>query len=396
MNHHMKNWCTQPSRRHFLGSLGGAGIYLGAIAGRAFAADAPAKPVAIAKCDNYTSELLPALTKMFDQLGGLAGMVKGKTVAMKINMVGGAKDRVGFKPHEETYWTHPKLIGAVTYLLGNAGAQRVRILEGSWSSADPLEEYMMEVGWKLEDILRAAPRVEFENTNVLGRAKKYSRLTVPGGGHIFDGFDLNHSYADCDFFVSIGKMKEHATAGITLSIKNMFGSTPVTIYGEGAGVDEPSLAPHGGRGIMHSGVRQPSKSAPSENDPKSPRDGGYRIPRIISDIVAARPIHLAIVDAIDTMTGGEGPWIRAVNPVHPGLLIAGLNPVNTDAVGAALMGFDPMAVRGTAPFETCDSTLLLAEQHGIGTRDLRRIEVIGPPISDVRLDYRAHRAVRRG
>jgi uncharacterized protein (DUF362 family) len=147
---------------------------------------------------------------------------------------------------------------------------------------------------------------------------------------------------------------------------------------------------------MHSGVRQPSKSAPSENDPKSPRDGGYRIPRIISDIVAARPIHLAIVDAIDTMTGGEGPWIRAVNPVHPGLLIAGLNPVNTDAVGAALMGFDPMAVRGTAPFETCDSTLLLAEQHGIGTRDLRRIEVIGPPISDVRLDYRAHRAVRRG
>src|ERR1035441_9286159 len=92
----------------------------------------------------------------------------------------------------------------------------------------------------------------------------------------------------------------------------------------------------------------------------------------------------------------RGPLIRAVNPVPPGLLIAGLNPVNTDAVGAALMGFDPMAVRGTAPFETCDSTLLLAEQHGIGTRDLRRIEVIGPPISDVRLDYRAHRAARRG
>ena len=48
MNHHIKN-C---SRRHFLGALGGAGIYLGANGGRALAADAsdaPAKPVAIAK-----------------------------------------------------------------------------------------------------------------------------------------------------------------------------------------------------------------------------------------------------------------------------------------------------------------------------------------------------------
>jgi len=41
--------------------------------------------------------------------------------------------------------------------------------------------------------------------------------------------------------VSIAKMKEHATAGITLAMKNCFGLTPCTIYGTGAGVDEPSL-----------------------------------------------------------------------------------------------------------------------------------------------------------
>ena len=52
------------------------------------------------------------------------------------------------------------------------------------------------------------------------------------------------------------------------------------------------------------------------------------------------------------------------------------------------MGFDPMAVRGTAPFETADSTLQLAEQLGVGTRDLNRIEVIGPPISKIHFDYR--------
>ncbi len=58
--------------------------------------------------------------------------------------------------------------------------------------------------------------------------------------------------------------------------------------------------------------------------------------------------------------------------------MAGTNAVCVDAVGAAVMGFDPMADRGTAPFEICDSTLRLAEELGVGTRDLKRIEVIGP------------------
>ena len=55
---------------------------------------------------------------------------------------------------------------------------------------------------------------------------------------------------------------------------------------------------------------------------------------------------------------------------------------------AAVMGFDPMAGRGTAPFETCDNTLELAEQHGIGTRDLNRIEVAGFSITDALFSFR--------
>jgi uncharacterized protein (DUF362 family) len=106
--------------------------------------------------------------------------------------------------------------------------------------------------------------------------------------------------------------------------------------------------------------------------------------------VAARPIHLAVIDGIYTMTGGELPnqdrnWIH--KPVHPGLLIAGMNCVSTDAVAMATMGFDPMADRGSAPFETCDSTLRLAEHLGVGTRDLSRIEVTGTPIAKARFRF---------
>jgi uncharacterized protein (DUF362 family) len=191
-------------------------------------------------------------------------------------------------------------------------------------------------------------------------------------------------------------MKEHATAGVTLSMKNCFGITPCTIYGTGAGEDEPTLLPKGGRGLIHSGFRGPSKSAPQEIDPKSPRQDSWRVPRTVADLVSARPVQLAIVEGVKTMTGGEGPWIGAdLRGVAPGLIVAGTNPVNTDAVSMAVMGFDPMAARGTPPFERCDSTLELAEAIGIGTRDLKRIEVAGTTISEVKFDFAAIRRQRR-
>jgi uncharacterized protein (DUF362 family) len=369
----------------------------GLAAARFARADAPTAPVAVARCKTYEpSELLPTMQKMFDQLGGLERLVKGKTVAVKINLTGAPTYRVGHLPLEDTHYTHPHVIAATAHLMGKAGARRIRILESPWSTADPVEEYILQANWEPRDILGAAPNVEFENTNFLGHGREYSRMKVPFGGYMFPAFDLNHSYADCDVFVSIAKMKEHATAGITLSMKNCFGITPCTIYGTGAGKDEPSLIPKGGRSLIHAGDRQPSKSAPPEKDPKAPREDTWRVPRTVVDLVSARPIHLAIVEGIKTMTGGEGPWIREqVTGVAPGVIVAGLNPVTTDAVSMALMGFDPMAVRGTPPFERCDSTLQLAEDAGIGTRDLHRVEVIGTPIREAVFDFAAIRRKRR-
>ena len=143
-------------------------------------------------------------------------------------------------------------------------------------------------------------------------------------------------------------------------------------------------APPNGKWLRRSTGRG---SAPQEHDPKSPREGGYRVPRCVADLVAARPVHLAMIDGIESQTGGEG-INRNTRHVTPHVLVAGTNTVCVDAVGAAVMGFDPMADRGTAPFETCDNTLRLAEQLGVGTRDLKRIEVIGARIGDVVFDYR--------
>jgi uncharacterized protein (DUF362 family) len=350
---------------------------------------APTAPVAVARCSTYNAELVTTLSAMFDQLGGLRKLVSGKTVAVKINVTGGPSDRLRGSAQGETFWVHPQVVTATVHLLGKAGARRIRLLESPTGSKLPtLQEFMSQAGWRPSDFTSAATGVEFENTNFAGPSNKYTRLWVPGGGLLFKAYDVNRAYEDCDVFVSLAKLKEHVVAGVTGAMKNCFGITPTTIYGANAGIDEPSVEPVGPRRMLHMGDRQPSKSALSELNPTSPRDPGYRVPRVTVDLVAARPIHLSIIDGIQTVAGGEGPWVEGLRTVRAGMLIAGTNCVTTDAVCTALMGFDPMASRGTAPFETCDNTLQMAEERGIGTRDLRRIEVLGLPIAKGKIEFR--------
>jgi uncharacterized protein (DUF362 family) len=294
---------------------------------------------------------------------------------------------------EETFWSHPRMIGAVVHLLGKAGARRIRVLEGPWSTAETLEEVMLAQNWRPEDILNAAPNVEFENTNYLGQGEKYSRFMVPGGGVVFPGYDRNHSYEDCDVFISNAKLKEHAATGVTLSMKNLYGTTPITIYGEGAGIDEPAIRPQGGRGgVFHFARRAPSKSAPQQIDPNFSKDQGVRLPRIIAEINASRPADLAIIDGIKTATGAETNYgSRPQAAVNPGVIIAGTNTVATDAVAMSVMGFDPLADRGTPPFANSDSMLRFGEELGVGLRDLKRNEVVGVPIAEARFDFTAVR-----
>ncbi len=373
-------------RRDFLALAGSAPL----VGQRAFAAkEAPTAPVAIARCTSYNEDLTAVMGGLFDKIGGLERLVKNKTVTVKVNLTGSPALRLKGKALGVTHYTHPKSIGAMAYLMHRAGAKRVRFVESAWGTAGPLEEYMLDSGWNVRALQSAAPIIEFENTNALGKSKAYTRLKCSHGGYIFPAFELNRAYEDTDVLVSMAKLKNHATCGITLSMKNMFGTTPASIYGDDAGIDEPNESPTSGRGaVCHAGKRDPAKVALPEKDSSSPRDSFYRMPRITVDIVSARPIDLAFIDGIETMTGGEGPWVGgALEHVRPGLLIAGTNCVTTDTVGTAVMGYDPRAPKGRAPFTKCDNTLLLAEDAGLGTADLRKIEVAGVSIAEAQFRF---------
>ena len=87
------------------------------------------------------------------------------------------------------------------------------------------------------------------------------------------------------------------------------------------------------------------------------------------------------------MEGGEGPWIGCFNPVQPGVMLAGKEPLALDAVAAAVMGFDPTADYPDAPFLRGENHLNLAYGLGLGTNRLEEIGVIGPAIDEVRQSF---------
>jgi uncharacterized protein (DUF362 family) len=206
---------------------------------------------------------------------------------------------------------------------------------------------------------------------------------VPWGGSLFPEYHLNHSYVDCDFYVSLAKLKNHVTAGVTLALKNNFGITPTALYGQ----HEPNENTTSNRFAMfHEGKIKPADGLPQEIDPRSPRRTSYRVPRHTIDAAGIRPIDLALIDGIETVSGGEGPWVKLAIQT-PGLLLAGRNPVCTDAVATAVMGYDPQAKPATGPFPG-DNHLELAASVGLGTNDLKRIEVVGVPLKEARHPFR--------
>ena len=131
------------SRREFLSAM--TMVAGAAVAPPIFASAmrAPASPVAIGLCPEYDRRVGDTLAVMFDQLGRLERLVRGKTVAIKLNMTGPPSDKLNSMPNQMTHWVHPQVIGSLVALLGKAGATRIRLLESAPNGGKLLEEFML-------------------------------------------------------------------------------------------------------------------------------------------------------------------------------------------------------------------------------------------------------------
>jgi uncharacterized protein (DUF362 family) len=364
------------SRREVLAT--GAAASLGVLK-----ANTPNGKVALVRCRSY-SDFGAQLSAAFDHIGGIQKLVSGKTVALKLNLTGNPKN-FPLTP-ELPYRTDGSTVATTVRLLAKAGAKRVRLIE-SFFPAQQDPALWARYGLDVNAINNLGTQVEWENVQNLGSYKQYVRLTVPWGGHMYPAYTINKAYTECDVYASLSKLKNHWIAGVTMSMKNNFGNTPCSLYGSDCGASGNEMPTKERGDVLHAGTTKAPSGVDAELHPDSPRDPGYRVPRILVDQVGIRPIDLAIVDGVETVRGGEGPWLPGLERMTPGVILVGRNPVSTDAVGMAVMGYDTDADRGQSCFIRGDNSLKLAEAVGLGTADLNRIDVAGLSIKEARIDF---------
>ena len=372
----------QFTRRDILAAAGMAGA---AVLGspKLLRADAPASSVAIVRCRDYNN-FSSCLATGFDQIGGIEKLVRGKTVALKVNLTGNPKNWP-LTP-DLPYRTNGQTIASTVHLFAKAGARRVRIIESFFPAEQDLALWA-RYGIDVNAINNLGVPVDWENVQNRGKYKQYVRLKVPWGGYMYPAYHLNQAYTDCDVYASLAKFKNHWLGGVTMSMKNNFGNTPCSLYGSDCGPDGNEHPTKERGDVLHQGTTKAPAGVDAELHPDSPRDPGYRVPRVTVDQVGIRPVDLAIVDGVDTVRGGEGPWLPGLERMRPGVILVGRNAVCTDAVGMAVMGYNPRGNKGSAPFVRGDNMLKLAEAVGIGSTDLNRIEVVGLSIKDAKINF---------
>ena len=318
-------------RRGFLKASAGAAIAASALGCRR--ADAPVhwSPEAYRKRDRSRVAVLPAArydAGLEDALRRGIGFfdldVRGRRVVLKPNLV-------EFDPRGVVN-THPALVAATVSVLRSLGARDVIVAEGPGHRRDT--EYLLDasgLGAVLRDV--GASYVDL-NTDRLRSVTVPSRFTRLGRLH------LPETVLGADLLVSMPKLKTHHWAGVTLSLKNMFGVVPGAVYGW------PKNVLHW-QGIENS----------------------------ILDVNAALPIRrFDIVDGILGMEG-NGPIQGDARPV--GVLVFGDDPVAVDATCARLMRVDPTRVG-----------YLAEAARFLGNAEAERVEQIGERLEAHAQDFR--------
>jgi len=172
--------------------------------------------VFIAKIANYTDDIASVILSGMKELNVNPSEIKGKRVLLKPNLVEVIKGASHIN-------THPLVIRGAIEVFLKLGASRVIVAEGQGHVRDSY--YVLEESG-LADVLYEGqiPFIDLNNDTLFtlanyGRYSRLKELTFP------------QTLRQVDIIVSMAKMKTHHWAGVTLSMKNMFGVMPGIVYG---------------------------------------------------------------------------------------------------------------------------------------------------------------------
>jgi uncharacterized protein (DUF362 family) len=279
----------------------------------------PPSKVVIRRVATYEQDLLAL---MQESMAAFDLPVKDKIVLLKPNLV--SLDPGG------VIATHPAVIAAARECFLWLGAAQVLIGDGPAMDRD-IEAILESVRLREHVGPLARTFVDLNTDDV-------QRVTFKTHASRLKELYFPKTVLGADFLVSMPKLKTHHWAGVTLSLKNMFGVVPGACYGWP-------------KNVLH----------------------WAGIDRAILDINAAAKPDFAIVDGIVGMEG-NGP-IQGVSKAS-GVLILGNDPVAVDATCCRVMGIVPERVKYLAGAGTL-----------LGHLKVDKIQQVGESVAQVRTPF---------
>jgi uncharacterized protein (DUF362 family) len=258
---------------------------------------------------------------MLTDFGGIAGIIPpgaGK-VLIKPNLMTG-------KTWETGITVNPDLIEVLIATLQDEGLE-VIVGEGAGWGSDSIEAFnetgVTELCRKLH-----VPLIDFKR----GRGV---RVPVPHG-ELLKEVLVDEIVPECDFIISIAKMKTHCETIVSLALKNM-------------------------KGLI-------------AEDRERLRFHLLDVNRCLIDLNKIFKPDFSIVEGIIALEG-IGPLMPG-KPKHLGILVGGPDPVAVDSVCAHIMGLNPMDIRH----------IRYAHEAGLGTANLNEITLLGDEVDTVKPD----------
>jgi uncharacterized protein (DUF362 family) len=244
--------------------------------------------VAVLRAESYAGDLLGTVSSGLEMF---ALEISDRRVVLKPNLV-------EFDP-QGVINTHPALIAATIEAFLRLGAREVVVAEGPGHRRD--NEYLLTesgLGAALRDTGTRYVDLNQDSVRPVRLLSSYTRL-----GALY----LPETVLDADLLVSMPKLKTHHWAGVTLSMKNMFGAVPGAVYGWP-------------KNILH----------------------WEGIGASILDINAA--LEMPRFNVVDGIVGMEGNGPIQGAPKRAGVLVFGADSAAVDATCARLMSIDPWRV----------------------------------------------------
>jgi uncharacterized protein (DUF362 family) len=285
----------------------------------------PGPIVGIGLGNDYANTTITAV----ENAGGLDSLIKQDDVVLiKPNLCvpTGAAD-----PRTTDY----RVVQKVVNIAKQCGASKVIVAEGTVYGNAPFDK---------ANRYTSITGVEFIDFNDFRKEDCYQ--IKPENSATGEALYVPKLYKDADIVIGVAKLKTHDEGVVSLSLKNIFGTESVKIYGSNK---------KRYRDLLHG-------------------TNNSKLEKSIVDLNLIRKPDFAIIEGI---IGGQGSGPFDNTSVESNIIFAGKDPVALDTVALNFMGF------------TVDQVphVKLAGEKNVGISDINKINVIGADLNSIKMNF---------